>query len=205
MLYTPDLVTPHEPGGCAFGTPMTTTASTPAHPVGSVMPAASGSHVLIVDDDPAICSAYQSNSAVARIRGHDGGPLHGRARAAGPSRWHRRRTDPGHHAAGRRRHRAGREIIERIGLRPALYVSGWAEEFWNLTEAPGRWLVMQKPVPIQRLIAAIEWLSGHRAPRPEHDRVRRCRRDDLESPSFFSFGSLLTTGASDKIFSLYKR
>ena len=44
-----------------------------------------------------------------------------------------------------------REIIERIGLRPALYVSGWSEEFWNLSDAPGRWLVMQKPIPIPRL------------------------------------------------------
>jgi CheY-like chemotaxis protein len=55
-----------------------------------------------------------------------------------------------------------REIIERIGLRPALYVSGWAEEFWNLSDAPGRWLVMQKPIPIPRLVAGVEWLAGRR-------------------------------------------
>jgi two-component system cell cycle sensor histidine kinase/response regulator CckA len=58
-----------------------------------------------------------------------------------------------------------REIIDRIGLRPALYVSGWSEEFWDLSDAPGRWLVMQKPIPVPRLIAAIEWLAGKR-PRP---------------------------------------
>ena len=33
-------------------------------------------------------------------------------------------------------------------------MSGWTDEFWNLSNAPGRWLVMQKPIPIPRLIAA---------------------------------------------------
>jgi hypothetical protein len=46
-------------------------------------------------------------------------------------------------------------------------VSGWTDEFWNLSNAPGRWLVMQKPIPIPRLIAAVEWLAGRRATRPD--------------------------------------
>ena len=59
------------------------------------------------------------------------------------------------------------EIVGKIGARPTLYVSGWTDEFWNLSNAPGRWLVMQKPIPIPRLIAAVEWLSGRRATRPD--------------------------------------
>jgi DNA-binding response OmpR family regulator len=62
-----------------------------------------------------------------------------------------------------------RDISAQIGQRPTLYVSGWTDEFWNLSNAPGRWLVMQKPIPIPRLIAAIEWLAGRRATRPEND------------------------------------
>ena len=58
-----------------------------------------------------------------------------------------------------------REIIEQIGSRPALYVSGWTEEFWDLSDAPGRWIVMQKPVSIPKLLAAVEWLAGQ-GPRP---------------------------------------
>jgi DNA-binding response OmpR family regulator len=53
-----------------------------------------------------------------------------------------------------------KEIVARIGHRPTLYVSGWADEFSDLAEAPGRWLVMQKPIPVPSLIAAIDWLSA---------------------------------------------
>lgn len=60
-----------------------------------------------------------------------------------------------------------RDISAQIGLRPTLYVSGWTDEFWNLFDAPGRWLVMQKPIPIPRLIAALDWLSGKRETRPD--------------------------------------
>ena len=59
-----------------------------------------------------------------------------------------------------------REIVEKIGHRPTLFVSGWADEFSNLAAAPGRWLVMQKPIPAPRLIAAVDWLSGRRTERP---------------------------------------
>ncbi|MFI5230468.1 MAG: response regulator transcription factor [Gemmatimonadales bacterium] len=59
-----------------------------------------------------------------------------------------------------------KEIEARIGQRPTLYVSGWADEFSDLADAPGRWLVLQKPIPVPTLIAAIDWLSGRRADRP---------------------------------------
>ena len=126
------------------------------------MPAASGSHVLIVDDDPAICSAYEQ---ILRSRGYEVTTAGSRADALAQVERLDGMVDvmimditlPDGDGI-----ELAREIIDRIGLRPALYVSGWAEEFWNLSEAPGRWLVMQKPIPIPRLIAAVEWLAGRR-------------------------------------------
>jgi DNA-binding response OmpR family regulator len=52
-----------------------------------------------------------------------------------------------------------RDAAAKYGSRPTLYVSGWTDEFWQLDDAPGRWLVMSKPVPIPRLLAAVRWLS----------------------------------------------
>lgn len=52
-----------------------------------------------------------------------------------------------------------RDLAMKYGERPTLYVSGWTDEFWQLGDAPGRWLIMRKPVPIRRLIAAMQWLE----------------------------------------------
>jgi two-component system KDP operon response regulator KdpE len=59
-----------------------------------------------------------------------------------------------------------RDATKRYGDRPTLFVSGWTDEFWQLNEAPGRWVVMRKPVPIKRLLAAVRWLAhgGERPP-----------------------------------------
>ena len=57
------------------------------------------------------------------------------------------------------RTRLAREIHDLIGPRPTLYVSGWTDEFWNLSEAPSPWLVMQKPIPIVKLMAALLTVS----------------------------------------------
>ena len=136
-----------------------------------LVPAATNAalYVLVVDDDPSICSLY---AEILRTKGYDVVTAGSRAEAL-------REIDrmngsvnvlvldiglpdaDGAHLA--------REIFEIIGQRPTLYVSGWADEFWNLTDAPGRWLVMQKPIPIPRLIAGIEWLAGRRATRPDGD------------------------------------
>lgn len=67
-----------------------------------------------------------------------------------------------------------RDASVKYGERPTLYVSGWNDEFWQLGDAPGRWLIMRKPVPIKRLIAAVQWLErgGDRPPEldgPEHE------------------------------------
>lgn len=44
------------------------------------------------------------------------------------------------------------------GTRPTMYVSGWTDEMWQLSEAPGRWIVMRKPLPVRRLLAGVKWL-----------------------------------------------
>ncbi len=67
-----------------------------------------------------------------------------------------------------------RDASAKYGDRPTLYVSGWTDEFWQLGDAPGRWLIMRKPVPIKRLIAAVQWLErgGDRPPEldgPDHE------------------------------------
>jgi CheY-like chemotaxis protein len=59
-----------------------------------------------------------------------------------------------------------RDIADRIGSRPTLYVTAWANEFLNLFNAPGRWLVLQLPIEVPPFVAAIEWLAGRRATRP---------------------------------------
>jgi DNA-binding response OmpR family regulator len=59
-----------------------------------------------------------------------------------------------------------RDIVARIGQRPTLFVSGWANEFSDLGDAPGHWLVMQKPIPVRSLIAAVDWLAGRTSERP---------------------------------------
>ncbi|MGH7617180.1 MAG: response regulator [Gemmatimonadaceae bacterium] len=143
-----------------------TTATTPVRPLGPAEHAVPGSHVLVVDDDPAICAAYDQ---ILRSRGYEVATAGSRADALAQID----RLDglvgvlivditlPDADGTD-----LAREIIERIGSRPALYVSGWSEEFGNLSDAPGRWLVMQKPIPIPRLIAAVDWLAGKRTAPP---------------------------------------
>ena len=52
-----------------------------------------------------------------------------------------------------------RDSAAKYGQRPTLYVSGWTDEFWQLHDVPGRWLIMRKPVPIKKLLAAVRWLA----------------------------------------------
>ena len=125
------------------------------------------SRVLLVDDDPSICTAYD---AILSSKGYEVSTAHSRAGALAEIR----RLDgvvdvlildmslPDADGV-----QIGREIAECIGYRPTLYVSGWNEEFWDMTDAPGKWLAIQKPVPIRRLIEAMDWLAGKRATRPE--------------------------------------
>jgi DNA-binding response OmpR family regulator len=52
-----------------------------------------------------------------------------------------------------------RDAAAKYGPRPTMFVSGWTDEFWQLDDAPGRWLIMRKPVPIKKLLAAVKWLA----------------------------------------------
>lgn len=124
--------------------------------------------VLIVDDDVAICAAYEEILA-----SHGYSVLTGGSRAAALAVLDRVAlvdilvldiglpdADGGDLA---------REIHARIGSRPTLYVSGWTDEFWDLSAAPSPWLLMQKPIPVPKLIAAVDYLAGRRETRPDDD------------------------------------
>ena len=52
-----------------------------------------------------------------------------------------------------------RNLASKHGSKPTMYVSGWTDEFWQLQDAPGRWLIIPKPVPLKKLIAAVRWLE----------------------------------------------
>lgn len=129
-------------------------------------PPASRPQILIVDDDAAICAAYEQilsghgyEVVTAGSRSQAMAALDTMAGAADvlildiglPD------VDGGDLA---------REISARIGPRPTLYVSGWTDEFWDLSAAPSPWLVIQKPIPIDKLLAAVDYLSGRRSTRP---------------------------------------
>ena len=58
-----------------------------------------------------------------------------------------------------------RDAAAKYGERPTMYVSGWTDEFWQLQDTPGRWIIMRKPVPIKKLLAGVKWLA-HGGPKP---------------------------------------
>jgi DNA-binding NtrC family response regulator len=51
-----------------------------------------------------------------------------------------------------------RDAVAKYGSRPTIYVSGWTDEFWDMSNAPGPWVVLPKPVPVPRLLATVRWL-----------------------------------------------
>lgn len=119
--------------------------------------------LLIVDDDAAICSAYEQ---IFGAHGYD--VVTAGSRVAALSTVERVSSaisvmvlDIGLPDADGAE--LAREIHQKVGPRPTLYVSGWADEFWNLSDAPTPWLVMQKPIPIAKLVAAVDYLAGRRA------------------------------------------
>lgn len=123
--------------------------------------------MLIVDDDPLICESYDE---ILRAHGYDV-VIAGSRRAALKEMEQRQGLIdvlildialPDADGAD-----LAHEITDKFGERPTLYVSGWTDEFWNLSGAPGQWLVMQKPIPVQRLLDAVDYLAGRRATRPD--------------------------------------
>jgi len=123
--------------------------------------------LLIVDDDAAICSAYEQ---IFGAHGYDVLTAGSRMAALNALDKVNGAIDlmvldiglPDADGA-----ELAREIHQRVGARPTLYVSGWADEFWNLSDAPTPWLVMQKPIPIAKLVAAVDYLAGRRTGRPD--------------------------------------
>jgi CheY-like chemotaxis protein len=123
------------------------------------MTSASPTRILDVDDDPAICRAssevLSANGYLVATAGSRADAMAEVARANGA-------IDalildiglPDADGAD-----VARDIADQIGQRPTLYVSGWAEDFWQLSDAPGRWRVRQKPIPIPWLLEAVRWLA----------------------------------------------
>ena len=52
-----------------------------------------------------------------------------------------------------------RLVAHQYGPKASIFVSGWTDEFWQLQDVPGHWLILQKPVAPKKLIAAVRWLS----------------------------------------------
>jgi DNA-binding response OmpR family regulator len=129
--------------------------------------------LLVVDDDPAICQIYQE---VLKSEGYE-------VVTAGSCAEAMERMDSvkGDVQAlvvdlGLPDGDGGdfvRDATVKYGDRPTLFVSGWTDEFWQLNDAPGRWLVMRKPVPIKKLLAAVKWLA--------HGGQRPAELDDTEA------------------------
>ena len=64
-----------------------------------------------------------------------------------------------------------RDATAKYGERPTMYVSGWTDEFWQLQDTPGHWIIMRKPVPIKRLLAGVKWLALGGPKPPELDEL----------------------------------
>ena len=118
-----------------------------------------GSRILIVDDDSAICEAYRE---ILSAEGYDVVTAGSGKEALAALEELGGRIDvlildiglPDADGTD-----VAREIVARIGNRPTLYVSGLADDFWQLGDAPGRWRVRQKPIPIPWLVETVRWLA----------------------------------------------
>jgi DNA-binding response OmpR family regulator len=63
-----------------------------------------------------------------------------------------------------------RTVAQKYGPKSSIFVSGWTDEFWQLQDVQGHWLIMQKPVAPKKLIAAVKWLvTGGPKPRELDD------------------------------------
>jgi DNA-binding response OmpR family regulator len=125
--------------------------------------------ILIVDDDPSICRAYQE---ILRAEGYEVATSSGRAEGLAALEMLNGEVDLFVVDFGLRDADGpdfARDAVARYGTRPTLYVSGWTDEFWDMTNAPGPWIVLRKPVPVPRLLATIRWLIEGGPKPPELD------------------------------------
>ena len=111
--------------------------------------------VLVVDDDPAICRAYHD---ILTAEGYE--VVTSSGRADGLAALHRLNggvdafiVDIGLRDADGPEF--ARDAVEQYGTRPTVYVSGWTDDFWDLSNAPGPWVVLRKPVPIPQLLESV--------------------------------------------------
>ena len=114
--------------------------------------------VLIVDDDPAICRAYQE---ILTAEGYHVATASGRAEGLAQLEKLEGAVDLFIVDIGLRDADGpdfARDAVERFGPRPTVYVSGWTDDFWDLSKAPAPWLVLRKPVPVPQLLASLKQL-----------------------------------------------
>jgi DNA-binding response OmpR family regulator len=114
--------------------------------------------ILIVDDDPAICHAY---AEILQADGYDVATSGGRAEGLATLDKLNGEVDLFVVDFGLRDADGpdfARDAVAKHGARPTIYVSGWTDEFWDMSNAPGPWVVLRKPVPVPRLLATVRWL-----------------------------------------------
>lgn len=119
---------------------------------------AAARRILVVDDDAAICEAYRE---VLAAEGYDVVTASGRADGLAALDRLKGEVDLFVVDFGLRDADGpdfARDAVSKYGTRPTVYVSGWTDEFWDMSNAPAPWIVLRKPVPIPRLLAAIRWL-----------------------------------------------
>jgi DNA-binding response OmpR family regulator len=119
-----------------------------------------------VDDDPAICRAY---AEILKKEGYDVITSEGRAEGLAALETVKGAVDLFIVDFGLRDADGpdfARDAVATYGKRPTLYVSGWTDEFWDMSNAPAPWIVLRKPVPVPHLLATIRWLIEG-GPKPE--------------------------------------
>jgi DNA-binding response OmpR family regulator len=124
-----------------------------------------GRRVLVVDDDPAICRAYDE---ILTAEGYQVVTSGGRAEGLAALEKLKGEVDLFIVDIGLRDADGqdfARDAVEKFGTRPTVYVSGWTDEFWDMSNAPAPWVVLRKPVPVPRLLATLRWLIDG-APKP---------------------------------------
>ena len=126
---------------------------------------AAPNRILVVDDDPAITTLYEE---VLRAQGYDVVTAGSIAQAMEAMKLVKGEVQvlvvdlglPDGDGAD-----FVRDAAHTFGTRPTMYVSGWTDEMWQLSDAPGRWIVLRKPLPVKRLLAGVKWLQEG-GPRP---------------------------------------
>lgn len=114
--------------------------------------------ILIVDDDPAICRAYEE---ILAAEGYDVVSSSGRTEGLAALEKLNGKVDLFVVDFGLRDADGPdfvRDAVAKYGTRPTVYVSGWTDDFWDMSNAPRPWVIMRKPVPVPDLLATVRSL-----------------------------------------------